>query len=71
MFGPIEIDNPEIQDAAVGRDVPGLADIDDALAVGRNLRVGGDLDVENSHRLEAVGDFLSGDSESRKQEEDG
>ena len=59
MLGAIEIDDPEIGDAAVGRDVRGLADVDDALAVGRDLRIRSDLDTENIHGFEAIGDFLS------------
>jgi hypothetical protein len=59
MVGAVEIDDPKIGDAAVGRDVFGIADINDAFAVGRDLGVGGDLDMEEVHGFETREEILS------------
>jgi hypothetical protein len=67
MLGAIKIDNPEVGEAVIGRDVRGLADVDDALAVGRDLRIGSDLNAENVHGFQPVGNFLSRDGERGKQ----
>ena len=58
MVSAIEIDDPEIGDATIGRDVGGIAHVDDTFAIGRDLGIGGDLDVEEVHGVEASGEFL-------------
>jgi hypothetical protein len=68
MVGAVEIDDPEIGDAAVGGDVLGLADVDDALAVGGDLRVGGDLDAEDVEGFEVRREVLGGEKERREEE---
>jgi hypothetical protein len=62
MVGAVEIDDPKIGDTPVGGDVGGVADVDDVLAIGRDLRVGGGLHAEEVQVVEAAGKFLGGES---------
>jgi len=70
MLGTIGIDDPKVRDAAVRSDVLGLARVHNALAVRRNLRIGGHLNAEHVHGLQPVGNVLSPAEERRKQDED-
>src|SRR5215471_18623776 len=47
MVGAVGIDDPEIRMPLVGHDVVELPHIDDALPVGRDLRIGGQLEVKD------------------------
>src|SRR5208282_1537261 len=67
MFGAIEIDDPQVGDTAIGRDLRRLANVDDALAVGRDLRIGCHLNAENIHGFQPIGIFLS-DAGEREEE---
>src|SRR5271169_246108 len=67
MFGAVEIDDPEVGDAAIGRDLCGLADVDDALAVRRDLRIGSNLNAKNVQGFQPIGIFLGGAGEREEQ----
>ncbi len=49
MVGSIGIDNPEIRVTFVGHRIGKAADVSDALSIGRDLRVGGELQLELVH----------------------
>src|SRR4029077_9702897 len=59
MLGAIEIDDPEVGDPAIRSDVSGLAYVDDALAVGRDLRIRSNLNRENIRGRQPIGILLS------------
>ena len=64
MFGAIEINDPEVGETAIGSDVGGLADVNDMLAVGRDLRIRSNLNAENIHGFQPIG-ILLGDAVER------
>jgi hypothetical protein len=70
MFRAIEIDDPEVGDTVIGSDIGRLADVDDALAVRRDLRIGSNLDRENIHGPQAIGIFLSDAGQRGKQKKE-
>src|SRR5690348_9397423 len=49
MVGAIGIDQPEIGVAAIGHGIREAADVDDIFSVGRNLRIGGKLELKLVH----------------------
>jgi hypothetical protein len=67
MFGAVEINDPEVGETAIGSDVGGLADVNDMLAVGRDLRVRSNLNAENIHGFQPIGNLLSDAVERGKQ----
>src|SRR5438046_9327016 len=58
MVSSVGIDDPEIRVALVGHGIGEAAHIDDALAVRRNLRVGGKLNLELIHGAKFVRSIL-------------
>ena len=54
VLGAVGLDDPEVRPAAVLLHVHEIADVDDVLAVRGNLRIGGVLQPEHVHQLEAV-----------------
>src|SRR5438093_11934219 len=58
MVGSVGINDPEIRVALVGHGIGEAAHIDDALAVRRNLRVGGKLNLELIHGAKVVRSIL-------------
>ena len=67
MFGAIEINDPEVGKAAIGSDVSGLADVNDTLGVGRDLRIRSNLNAENIHGFQPIGILLGAAVERGKQ----
>ena len=55
MLAAGDVNRPQLPHIAVGEPVHGMAHIDDGLAVRRNLRISGILDVEHAVRREALG----------------
>src|SRR5438552_12570296 len=58
MVSSVGINDPEIRVALVGHGIGEAAHIDDALAVRRNLRVGGKLNLELIHGAKFVRSIL-------------
>src|SRR6266852_5548278 len=58
MVGSVGIDDPEIRIALVGHGIVEAAHVDDALSVGRDLRVGGELQLELVHGVKFVRSIL-------------
>ena len=55
MVAAVGTDHPQPAADAVGHDVHRLPHIDDQLAIGSNLRIGGPFQLEHVGRIEAVG----------------
>ncbi len=70
MFGAIEVDDPKVGDPAIRRNLRGLTDVDDALAVGRDLRIRSNLNMENIHGFQPISIFLRDAGEKGRQKKD-
>ena len=70
MIGAVGVDDPQVRQALVGHDVGEAAHVDHLLAVGRDLRIGGGLEVEDVHRLERFGGGRRGDGRDGERETD-
>ena len=58
MIGSVCIDDPKIRVALVGHGISEAAHIGDFLSVGRDLRIGGELQLELVHGSEFVRSIL-------------
>ena len=73
VVGAVEINDPEIRGATVGCEVLGISHVHDAFAVGRDLRIRGDLDMEEVHGVEAAREVVgtNGGADDEKAENQG
>ncbi len=66
MVGAVGVDNPQIGVALIGHGIGEATNVDDFLAVGRNLRIGGELKLELVHGREVVGRILRSDQNGKR-----